>query len=372
MAKSRGVNMEKVKKALQDRKKRESRSGVSWFKPEEGWNRIRLLPPKKGDMFAKEYFAHRGLNKKYPVPCLEDIGKKCVACDFSRTSFKSGKAEDVEVGKRFRKLPQYLYAIVDLKGDPNKAQVMRSGPMIYNEILTYFGDDDYGDLTDPAKGFDVKIHRVGTGLDTEYKVIPARMPSALKNAKKLVKSAPILDGLLEYPSEDDMRAMLEGEYEEEEETEEEEEEDEDEEEEKSSKKAEVEEDDDDVEEEDEDSEEEESDEDEDDEDEESEDEEEEDSDDEEDEEEESEDEEDEEDDSEEEEGDEDGDDEEDEDEDEDEEDEDEDEEEEEVEEKPKKKRGRPKGSKSKKSAKKAKPDEKGKGLSDKLKRLRNS
>lgn len=241
MAKS--VNLDKVRRKLKEVKRRKAKRGIKWWKPEEGWNRIRILPPKKGDEFAKEYYVHRNL-RKYPVPCPGDIGKKCLACELSQAGFKSRKPEDIEIAKRYSRYPQYLYSIVDMGGDKNKALVFRSGPQIYKHLLKYFANDDYGDMTDVNKGFDIKIYREGEDLQTTYTVQPAREPSKLKNAKSILKGAPVLEDLLEYPAEEDMQAMLEGEYDEDEEEDDDEEEDEDDEEEeeepkkKSKKKAE--------------------------------------------------------------------------------------------------------------------------------------
>lgn len=233
MAKS--VNLDKVRRKLKEVKRRKAKRGIKWWKPEEGWNRIRILPPKKGDEFAKEYYVHRNL-RKYPVPCPGDIGKKCLACELSQAGFKSRKPEDIEIAKRYSRYPQYLYSIVDMGGDKNKALVFRSGPQIYKHLLKYFANDDYGDMTDVNKGFDIKIYREGEDLQTTYTVQPAREPSKLKNAKSILKGAPMLEDLLEYPAEEDMQAMLEGEYDEDEEEDDEEEDEDDEEEEEEPKK----------------------------------------------------------------------------------------------------------------------------------------
>jgi len=47
---------------------------------------------------------------------------------------------------------------------------------VYQDILEkYLDEDEWGDMTDPADGYDIKIKRTGSGkTDTEYSVTPCK------------------------------------------------------------------------------------------------------------------------------------------------------------------------------------------------------
>lgn len=65
----------------------------------------------------------------------------------------------------------------DYNGE-DKAVLISSG--VYQDIIDlYLDEDDYGDMTDPIKGYDIKIQRTGSGKnDTTYSVRPCK-PSKL-------------------------------------------------------------------------------------------------------------------------------------------------------------------------------------------------
>lgn len=61
-----------------------------------------------------------------------------------------------------------------------------SGPFIYTPGVTVFSavaalvnDPDYGDIFDLEEGTDITVERKGTGLNTEYQVVPRRDESPL-------------------------------------------------------------------------------------------------------------------------------------------------------------------------------------------------
>ena len=233
------VNVAKMRKKLHrwNKDKERRQSGGRFWRPEDGENRIRILPPKRGDEFCLEYMRHFGILKR-PVPCPQSIGKRCPAHEVTAKLFKSRRSGDIELAKRLAGKRTFVTNIIDRNGDPNIPLVWEFGPQIYEQLLSYFADDEWGDITDGEKGYDVKIEKSGEGLDTSYQVKVAKNPSKLKNWRKLMSKAQDIEEFVEYPSAHEMETMLEGDYEEakEEDADEEEEDEEGEEEEKKVKK----------------------------------------------------------------------------------------------------------------------------------------
>ena len=56
----------------------------------------------------------------------------------------------------------------------------------YQDILEkYLDEDEWGDMTDPEDGYDIKIKRTGSGkTDTEYTVTPCKNTRAPKGFRK--------------------------------------------------------------------------------------------------------------------------------------------------------------------------------------------
>ena len=52
-----------------------------------------------------------------------------------------------------------VYAAVVVRGEEEKGvQVWSFGKTVYQTLLNYMLDEDYGDITDPTEGFDIKVN----------------------------------------------------------------------------------------------------------------------------------------------------------------------------------------------------------------------
>lgn len=205
-----GVDITKMKEKLSKRQHEKDSQGRSFWKPEDGRNRIRILPPKGDDgEFSKEVSRHFNV-AKFPMNCRKDLDKKCPICDAVASLFATKDPGDMELAKKIRAKKQWVMNIVDVKNSDKKPLVFWSGPMIYDQILSYFADDEWGDISDPKKGYDLIIEKTGEGLDTDYKLRTAKDSTELEDSKKLTKASSDLNDLVEYPSEKEMENALNG------------------------------------------------------------------------------------------------------------------------------------------------------------------
>lgn len=140
-----------------------------FFKPKEGKNQVRILPPWNDEgLFFLEATAHYGLKKEgrdIPIPCS---GKAdCPICQFIRKMEKGGK-EDTKLAKRLASRTKFYVNILDRKSE--KVSIWGFSRKILGGLLNRMDDEDFGDITDPDEGFDVIIEREGTGMKTSYDV----------------------------------------------------------------------------------------------------------------------------------------------------------------------------------------------------------
>lgn len=167
----------------------------------EGSVRVRILPIEKEELAAE--VTHFYLNEKLKgIYSAVTVGEPCPAQEAYNELKKSKDPEDQELAKKLVPKKAYLIPVLvyaDEKGkeiDKDKSgKLMKIANGVYQSIIDlYLDEDEWGDMTDPKKGYDIKIKRTGKGkLDTEYSV------SACKNtplAKEYAKKKIDLDGMV--------------------------------------------------------------------------------------------------------------------------------------------------------------------------------
>lgn len=138
----------------------DSRRSFGFWVPQEGRNSIRILPPKEDgmDFFVSIYqHWHNGLKRGY-VCQMRQRQEPCYFCE----------VEDEAVVMRARE--RYLTNIIDLDNPDDGILVWNFGSGLLQEMFAYFLDEEWGDLSDPDKGYDLILERSGKGLDTEYRL----------------------------------------------------------------------------------------------------------------------------------------------------------------------------------------------------------
>jgi hypothetical protein len=177
------VNLDQVKEFYV---KLQSGIGSNFWIPKSGVNLIRILPPKEEGLFFCEVRIHY-LPNDFPIKCLRQDNEPCPICDLVDNLRKSESAEDVERSRRLSAKRRYLINIIDLDDLESGVQIYPAGREVLRQLLTYFVDPDWGDLTDPDKGYDIVIEKAGSGLQTSYTVRPRKNPTPIPDKSLLEK-----------------------------------------------------------------------------------------------------------------------------------------------------------------------------------------
>ncbi len=196
-----GVNLSKARERLDNlRKQKEERKKLGDFiNLVDGENILRFMPPwnQMGE-WVKEAWYHFNFAEK-PLLCPKKTYNEdeCPLCDFVDALFKTKDPEDKKAAKERMAKVRYFASVLNLKDkdakDRKRIRVLSFGTKIYEELLGYFVDEDYGDFTDPTKGMDVKIERSGEGLETKYTIRVRRQPSAVEDFQEIFKGVIDLD-----------------------------------------------------------------------------------------------------------------------------------------------------------------------------------
>lgn len=189
----------------------------SIWKPANGKSQIRLVPYKfnKDNPFIELYFHYNINNKTYLSPI--SFGRPDPIVEFAEKLKRTGDTDDWKAGKKMEpKLRTFAPVIV--RGKENEGvKFWGFGKTVYQDILGYIADPDYGDITDPLSGRDIVLEVVSAEeSNAAYPTTTIRVKPAtskiLENDNDVVN---LLDGQKEITelyselSYDELKGVLE-------------------------------------------------------------------------------------------------------------------------------------------------------------------
>ena len=129
----------------------------SIFKPANGKSQVRIVPYKfnKDIPFIELYFPYNINNKTYLSPM--SFGRPDPIVEFAEKLKRTGDTDDWKAGKKMDpKLRTFVPVIVRGK-ESEGVKFWGFGKTVYQDILGYIADPDYGDITDPNTGRDIVL-----------------------------------------------------------------------------------------------------------------------------------------------------------------------------------------------------------------------
>ena len=208
-----GIDLEKMK-AKRDALENRGDGKSAFWRPEDGEQTIRILPPSDGDPF-KEYWFHYNLGKN---PGFLSPKKNFVESDplddFVRQLYKDGSEESVKMAKNLSARQRFFSPVI-VRGEEDKGpRLWGFGKMAYKELLNLVLNPDYGDITDVAEGTDLVIN-YGKPPGAQFPqtaITPRRRPSALSESEDQVRNwldaIPDFDEVFERKTPEQVQGML--------------------------------------------------------------------------------------------------------------------------------------------------------------------
>jgi len=171
---------------------------VYWKPKAEGKYQIRFVPSKiNKDNPFQEIFMHYGVGK-YPIVALTNWGEDDPIVDFTKKLRKSSESENWRLAKQLDPKMR-VFAPVIVRGEEDKGvRLFEFSKTIYMELLSIADDEDYGDFTDVAEGFDFVVNaskvqdRPGFALSLRPKPKQSQLSSDASQITTWLENQPIL------------------------------------------------------------------------------------------------------------------------------------------------------------------------------------
>jgi hypothetical protein len=209
------IDLDAIRKKLGQLSGNSSRKNVMW-RPQEGEEvTVRLLsfPDNDGQPFKERWFYYNignnpGMLAPYqfgsPDPIQELITK--LRDDSSKESYELAK-------KLYPKMR--CYAPVVVRGEEDKGvQLWAFGKMVYQSLLNIMLDEDYGDITDPTQGRDVKVictktpGRMWASTEVRPRGKSSKLSEATSTAKGWLDSIPNIDDIYTLKTYDELENIV--------------------------------------------------------------------------------------------------------------------------------------------------------------------
>ena len=171
----------------------ENRGGKKEFwRPEDGETTIRLLPTPDGDPF-KEYWFHYNLGKNpgFLSP-KKNFGEECPLDSFVRQLYKEGSDESIKMAKDLSARQRFFSPVLVRGEEDQGVRLWGFSKTTYESLLNIVLDPEYGDITDPHTGTDLRLE-YGKKAGQMYPTTDIR---PFRKASKLAKTDEEIDTLL--------------------------------------------------------------------------------------------------------------------------------------------------------------------------------
>lgn len=169
-------------------------SNDTFWKPEEGTQTIRIVCPKDGDPFRDYLFHYRmGADNNTSMISPRTFGRTDPIAEFGNQLWNEGTEASKQEARNF--FPRMrVFAPVVVRGEEEKGvRIWGFSKTTYESLLNIVLDPEYGDITDPHTGTDIRLE-YGKKAGQMYPTTELR---PFRKASKLAKTDSEIDTILE-------------------------------------------------------------------------------------------------------------------------------------------------------------------------------
>ena len=208
------INLDAIRNRLNGLKNSSNRSSNIW-KPEPGEHQIRIVPytHNRENPFIELHFHYNLGTKSMLSP--SSFGRPDPVLEFAKKLQQAGDKESWVAGKKMEpKMRTYVPIIV--RGQENDGvKFWGFGKQIYQELLSFIADPDYGDITDLHEGRDIVVtvksaEEAGKSYaETTIRIKPKQTPATENDTViEKINNQPDIIELYPEPSYEELKSQL--------------------------------------------------------------------------------------------------------------------------------------------------------------------
>ena len=150
------MDINAIKKRLTQLTSQTNKTSNLW-KPQPGKNQIRIVPYAhcKENPFIELFFHYEIGQRSYLSPM--SFGRPDPIEEFAEKLKAGGNKDDWKLGKKLEAKMRTFVTVIVRGQEKEGVKFWGFGKTVYQELLTFIADPDYGDIADPATGRDIVV-----------------------------------------------------------------------------------------------------------------------------------------------------------------------------------------------------------------------
>lgn len=207
------VNIDAIKARLEKMNKNSNQSNLLW-KPTLEAQTIRLVPYKfNPDNPFIELFFHYGIQSRGFLSPLS-FGRPDPFVEFAEKLKMTGEKDKWKLAKKIEPKLRTFAPVVVRGKESEGVKFWGFGKTVYTELMTYFANPEYGDLSDPLTGTDITVHQTkddGRDFPTTHLILKRQVSKLTENmdlAKSLAESQKDITEIYEEKTYDEIYKIL--------------------------------------------------------------------------------------------------------------------------------------------------------------------
>jgi len=208
------INLDAIKQKLNSLQNVTQKQNNLW-KPEPGTQVVRIVPYQhnRENPFIELYFHYNFGGKSVLSPM--SFGRPDPIMEFGDKLKSTGNSDDWKAGKKLEPTMRCYVPIIVRGKESEGVKFWGFGKSVYQELLGFISDPDYGDITDPVAGRDVSVEfkaADSTGKsypETSIRVKPYQTPvTSDKSVLEKLGNQPKATDIFKEYSYDEMTKLL--------------------------------------------------------------------------------------------------------------------------------------------------------------------
>ena len=209
------MDINAIKKRLTQLTSQTNKTSNLW-KPQPGKNQIRIVPYAhcKENPFIELFFHYEIGQRSYLSPM--SFGRPDPIEEFAEKLKAGGNKDDWKLGKKLEAKMRTFVPVIVRGQEKEGVKFWGFGKTVYQELLTFIADPDYGDIADPMNGRDIVVtfktaEETGKAFpSTSIMVKPNQTPiTEDKSIAGLVKDQKEITSIYKEMSYEDLTGVLE-------------------------------------------------------------------------------------------------------------------------------------------------------------------